>query len=123
MNDLDLISRKALLEHAVEADRMGAMLVVGKGHILSAPAIVQTREESQLKLRVAKLERDEAVKDRVIRALRIRLYAAVEDLEAAHDCGTCIHADTCDPELCDCEDGDQYAWRGAQNEREDKPDE
>lgn len=123
MNDLDLISRSALLEHQIEADRMGAMLVVGKGHILSAPAIVQTREESDLKLRVAQLERANENQDKAIRALRIRLDAAVEDLEAAHDCGTCIHADTCDPELCDCEDGDQYTWRGPQEEKEDRPDE
>ncbi len=31
------IDANALLEHECEADRMGAMLVVGKGYILSAP--------------------------------------------------------------------------------------
>ena len=35
----DLISRKFLLSHECEADRMGAMLVVGKGWILEAPAV------------------------------------------------------------------------------------
>ena len=34
-----LIDADALLKHEIEADRMGAMLVVGKGHILSAPTI------------------------------------------------------------------------------------
>ena len=32
-----LIDADALLKHEVEADRMGAMLVVGKGYILDAP--------------------------------------------------------------------------------------
>jgi len=35
----DLISRKFLLSHECEADRMGAMLVVGKGWILEAPTV------------------------------------------------------------------------------------
>ena len=34
-----LIDADALLEHQVEADRMGAMLVVGKGFIMDAPTI------------------------------------------------------------------------------------
>ena len=34
-----LIDADALLKHEVEADRMGAMLVVGKGYILEAPEI------------------------------------------------------------------------------------
>lgn len=34
-----LIDADALLKHEIEADRMGAMLVVGKGRILSAPTI------------------------------------------------------------------------------------
>lgn len=34
-----LIDADALLTHEIEADRMGAMLVVGKGYILSAPTI------------------------------------------------------------------------------------
>ena len=34
-----LIDADALLEHQVEADRMGAMLVVGKGFIMEAPTI------------------------------------------------------------------------------------
>lgn len=34
-----LIDADALLKHEVEADRMGAMLVVGKGYILDAPTI------------------------------------------------------------------------------------
>lgn len=34
-----LIDADELLKHEVEADRMGAMLVVGKGYILSAPTI------------------------------------------------------------------------------------
>lgn len=34
-----LIDADALLTHECEADRMGAMLVVGKGYILSAPAV------------------------------------------------------------------------------------
>lgn len=34
-----LIDADALLKHEIEADRMGAMLVVGKGHIFSAPTI------------------------------------------------------------------------------------
>lgn len=38
-----LIDADELLKHEVEADRMGAMLVVGKGHILSAPTINAVR--------------------------------------------------------------------------------
>lgn len=34
-----LIDADALLEHQVEADKMGAMLVVGKGFIMDAPTI------------------------------------------------------------------------------------
>jgi hypothetical protein len=34
-----LIDADALLKHEVEADRMGAMLVVGKGYILNAPEV------------------------------------------------------------------------------------
>ena len=34
-----LIDADALLKHECEADRMGAMLVVGKGYILEAPEI------------------------------------------------------------------------------------
>lgn len=34
-----LIDADALGKFAVEADRMGAMLVVGKGHIMAAPTI------------------------------------------------------------------------------------
>lgn len=34
-----LIDADALLKHEVEADRMSAMLVVGKGYILDAPTI------------------------------------------------------------------------------------
>lgn len=34
-----LIDADALLKHEIEADRMGAMLVVGKGHIFSAPTV------------------------------------------------------------------------------------
>ena len=34
-----LIDADALLEHQVEADSMGAMLVVGKGFIMDAPTI------------------------------------------------------------------------------------
>lgn len=34
-----LIDADALIKHEVEADRMGAMLVVGKGYILNAPTI------------------------------------------------------------------------------------
>lgn len=34
-----LIDADALLRHSVEADRMGAMLVVGIGHIFSAPTV------------------------------------------------------------------------------------
>ena len=34
-----LIDADALIKHEVEADRMGAMLVVGKGHIINAPTI------------------------------------------------------------------------------------
>jgi hypothetical protein len=34
-----LIDADALLKHEIEADRMGAMLVVGKGYILSAPEV------------------------------------------------------------------------------------
>ena len=33
------VDADALLKHEIEADRMGAMLVVGKGYILSAPEI------------------------------------------------------------------------------------
>lgn len=33
------IDADALLKHEIEADRMGAMLVVGKGYILSAPEV------------------------------------------------------------------------------------
>lgn len=40
-----LIDADALLEKAVEADRMGAMLVVGKGFIMSAPTVVPTLDE------------------------------------------------------------------------------
>lgn len=36
---MELIDKEALLTHECEADRMGAMLVVGKGHILSAPIV------------------------------------------------------------------------------------
>ena len=38
-NTMRLIDADALLKHEVEADRMGAMLVVGKGYILEAPEI------------------------------------------------------------------------------------
>ena len=38
-----LIDADELLKHEVEADRMGAMLVVGKGYILSAPTIDAVR--------------------------------------------------------------------------------
>jgi hypothetical protein len=34
-----LIDADELLKHEIEADSMGAMLVVGKGYILSAPTI------------------------------------------------------------------------------------
>ena len=34
-----LIDADALREHAVEADRMGAMLVVGLGYVLDAPTV------------------------------------------------------------------------------------
>lgn len=34
-----LIDADALLKHEIEADRMGAMLVVGKGYILDAPEV------------------------------------------------------------------------------------
>ena len=34
-----LIDADALLQHQTEADRMGAMLVVGKGFIMDAPTI------------------------------------------------------------------------------------
>lgn len=34
-----LVDADALLKHEVEADRMGAMLVVGKGYILDAPEV------------------------------------------------------------------------------------
>ena len=34
-----LIDADALLKHEIEADHMGAMLVVGKGYILSAPEV------------------------------------------------------------------------------------
>lgn len=37
-----LIDADALLKHECEADRMGAMLVVGKGYILSAPTVRAT---------------------------------------------------------------------------------
>jgi hypothetical protein len=36
---LRLIDADALLKHEIEADRMGAALVVGKGYIFSAPTI------------------------------------------------------------------------------------
>lgn len=38
-NNVRLIDADALLKHECEADRMGAMLVVGKGYILDAPTI------------------------------------------------------------------------------------
>ena len=38
-----LIDADALIKHEVEADRMGAMLVVGKGHIINAPTIAAER--------------------------------------------------------------------------------
>lgn len=38
-----LIDADELLKHEVEADNMGAMLVVGKGYILSAPTIDAVR--------------------------------------------------------------------------------
>ena len=38
-----LIDADALLKHEVEADRMSAMLVVGKGFILDAPTIEPKR--------------------------------------------------------------------------------
>ena len=40
-----LIDADALLKHECEADRMGAMLVVGKGYILDAPIIDVVRGE------------------------------------------------------------------------------
>lgn len=39
-----LIDADALLQHQNEADKMGAMLVVGKGFILDAPTIVPQRD-------------------------------------------------------------------------------
>ena len=42
-----LIDADELLKHETEADCMGAMLVVGKGHILSAPTVI-VRKYSQL---------------------------------------------------------------------------
>ena len=38
-NTVRLIDADALLKHETEADRMGAMLVVGKGYILDAPEV------------------------------------------------------------------------------------
>jgi hypothetical protein len=38
-NPMRMIDADALIKHEVEADRMGAMLVVGKGYILNAPTI------------------------------------------------------------------------------------
>lgn len=38
-----LIDADALLKHEINADRMGSMLVVGKGHILYAPTIDPVR--------------------------------------------------------------------------------
>lgn len=39
-----LIDADALLKHEIEADRMGAALVVGKGYILSAPTITTDKK-------------------------------------------------------------------------------
>ena len=39
MSEQRLIDANALLTHECEADKMGAMLVVGKGYILDAPTV------------------------------------------------------------------------------------
>ena len=39
MSEQRLIDANALLMHECEADKMGAMLVVGKGYILDAPTV------------------------------------------------------------------------------------
>ena len=39
MSKVRLIDANELLKHECEADRMGVMLVVGKGYILNAPTI------------------------------------------------------------------------------------
>lgn len=44
-----LIDADALRKHAVEADRMGAMLVVGLGYILDAPTIESKASEGRWK--------------------------------------------------------------------------
>ena len=39
MSEKRIIDANALLTHECEADKMGAMLVVGKGYILDAPTV------------------------------------------------------------------------------------
>lgn len=80
-----LIDADALLEKAVEADRMGAMLVVGKGHIMNAPTVMDIAVV-ELLVEVSRLtaERDAALR---------RADAAVREIES-------MLMDTCDTSRC-----------------------
>lgn len=75
-----LIDADALLKHEVSADRMGAMLVVGKGHILGAPTIAGEIVTPEMKARI--LDRFEKAddlaekQDELIERLQKRLSAA-----------------------------------------------
>ena len=80
-----LIDADALLEKAVEADRMGAMLVVGKGHIINAPTVMDIAVV-ELLVEVSRLtaERDAALR---------RAKAAEADIKS-------MLMDTCDRSIC-----------------------
>lgn len=75
-----LIDADALLKHEISADRMGAMLVVGKGHILGAPTIAGEIVTPEMKARI--LDRFEKAddlaekQDELIERLQKRLSAA-----------------------------------------------
>ena len=75
-----LIDADALLKHEISADRMGAMLVVGKGHILGAPTIAGEIVTPEMKARI--LDRFEKAddlaekQDELIERLQKRLSVA-----------------------------------------------
>lgn len=80
-----LIDADALLKKAVEADRMGAMLVVGQGFIMSAPTVVDTAVDKLL----AEVSRLTAERDAVLR----RAAAAEADIKS-------MLMDTCNRFIC-----------------------
>lgn len=79
-----LIDADALLKKAVEADRMGAMLVVGKGFIMSAPTVVDTAVDKLLaEVACLTAERDAAPRRAEAKAIPENVIDAVEEIKHA----------------------------------------